>query len=842
MLDLETRRRIDTARDTLVGKVPDPKSQVEQITFALIYKFMDDMDAEAEELGGARAFFTGEFARYRWPVLLHSGLGGHETLNRYEEAIRRMGRNDGLPPLFRDIFDNAALPYRDPATLREFLRVIDRFEYDHSERLGDAFEYLLSIMGAQGDAGQFRTPRHLIDFIVAVLDPQKHESVLDPACGTAGFLVSAWKHVRVAAAGADGAGALTPDERARIADGFRGYDISPDMVRLSRVNLYLHGFARPAVHEYDTLTSDERWNERADVILANPPFMSPRGGIRPHARFSIDSKRSEALFVDYIAEHLNPGGRAGVIVPEGVVFQRQKAYRQLRRLLLDECLVAVVSLPAGVFKPYSGVKTSILLLDRVLARRADGVAFLRIANDGFELGDQRRPIKGGQLKRARAEIADYLRRLRAGESLEGWDSELGWIVPRERIVADANCDLSGERYRETGAGASEWPMVPLGEACTINPRKSLLRDIDPTTRVSFVPMSDLEEHSISFRPLQEKVLSDVSSSYTYFADNDVLVARVTPCFENGKAGIARGLVNGIGFGSSEFYVLRCNGAALPEWIYYSIMRPEFRDTAIAQMTGTGGLQRVPRSVVSEFEIPLPPLEVQREIVAEIEGYQRVIDGARAVVEHYRPRVPVDPDWPLVALGDANLFRVESGGTPRSGVNEYWNGDVFWATLVDLPQQDFITEISETQRTISEAGLKESSAKLIPENSVVVSTRATIGRIAINRVPLATNQGFKNVVIADSSRAVPEYISLALTKLVPTMKAWASGGTFKELSKSKFCELRIPLPPLETQRAIVAELEAERALVESSRELMARMDGRIEAAVARVWGGGGEGAS
>lgn len=829
MLDLETRRRIDTARDILVGKVPDPKSQVEQITFALIYKFMDDMDAEAEELGGERAFFTGEFARYRWPVLLHSGLGGHETLNRYEEAIRRMGRNDGLPPLFRDIFDNAALPYRDPATLREFLRVIDRFEYDHSERLGDAFEYLLSIMGAQGDAGQFRTPRHLIDFIVAVLDPQKHESVLDPACGTAGFLVSAWKHVRAAAAGADGAGALTPDERARIAGGFRGYDISPDMVRLSRVNLYLHGFARPAVHEYDTLTSDERWNERADVILANPPFMSPRGGIRPHARFSIDSKRSEALFVDYIAEHLNPGGRAGVIVPEGVVFQRQKAYRQLRRLLLDECLVAVVSLPAGVFKPYSGVKTSILLLDRALARRADGVAFLRIANDGFELGDQRRPIEGGQLGWARAEIAEYLRRLRAGETLDGWDSELGWIVPRERIAADANCDLSGERYRETGAGASEWPMVPLGECCTINPRKSLLRDIDPTTRVSFVPMSDLEEHSISFRPLQEKVLSDVSSSYTYFADNDVLVARVTPCFENGKAGIARGLVNGIGFGSSEFYVLRCNGAALPEWIYYSVMRPEFRDTAIAQMTGTGGLQRVPRSVVSEFAIPLPPLEVQREIVAEIEGYQRVIDGARAVVEHYRPRVPVDPDWPLVALGDASEV-IAGQSPPGESYNTEKIGIAFYQGKVDFgehslePPQKWTTD----PRKFAEA------------EDTVMSVRAPVGPVNLVPERICIGRGLA-AIRANPESALPSYVFYILRGMEEKITG-TTGATFPSINKRDIEAINIPLPPLETQRAIVAELEAERALVESSRELMARMDGRIEAAVARVWGGGGEGAS
>jgi type I restriction enzyme M protein len=187
MLDSDTKRRIDTARDILVGKVPDPKSQVEQITIVLIYKFMDDMDAESEELGGQRKFFTGDFARYGWAKLMRSGLGGHETLNLYAEAIARMPENPGIPLLFRDIFKNAFLPYRDPETLRSFLKVIDEFSYDHSERLGDAFEYLLSVLGSQGDAGQFRTPRHIIDFIVSIVDPRKNETILDPACGTAGF-------------------------------------------------------------------------------------------------------------------------------------------------------------------------------------------------------------------------------------------------------------------------------------------------------------------------------------------------------------------------------------------------------------------------------------------------------------------------------------------------------------------------------------------------------------------------------------------------------------------------------------------------------------------------------
>jgi type I restriction enzyme M protein len=631
MLDTDTKRRIDTARDILVGKVPDPKSQVEQITIALIYKFMDDMDADSEELGGSRKFFANGYARYGWSKLMRSGLGGHETLNLYAEAIAKMPENPGIPPLFRDIFKNAYLPYRDPETLRAFLKIIDEFEYDHSERLGDAFEYLLSVLGSQGDAGQFRTPRHIIDFIVAVVDPRKTETVLDPACGTAGFLISSWKHILQANTDADGHSTLTPDDRGRLAQNFKGYDISPDMVRLSLVNLYLHGFTDPHIFEYDTLTSQERWNEYADVILANPPFMSPKGGIKPHNRFSVQSKRSEVLFVDYMAEHLTPGGRAGIIVPEGVIFQSQTAYKQLRKLLVEESLVAVVSLPAGVFNPYSGVKTSILILDKSLAKQSATIGFFRIENDGFGLGAQRREIARNDLPQARAEIAEYLRRVRAREPVEEFTPTLGLVVPKEKIGANGDYNLSGERYR---AGAAS-------------------------------------NHS----------------------------------------------------------------------------------------------------------------------------------------------------FPLILLGDDTLFQVESGGTPKSDVEEYWGGGIPWATLVDLPPSNFITQITSTQRTISEKGLRKSSAKMIPANSVIVSTRATIGRIAINRVPIATNQGFKNVVIGDPQRAMTEYVALALTKQVPTMQAWATGGTFAEISKTKFCELQIPLPPLNVQKEIVAKIEGYQKVIDGARAVL-----------------------
>jgi type I restriction enzyme M protein len=516
MLDNNTKQRIDSARDILVGKVPDPKSQVEQITIALIYKFMDDMDAEAEELGGRRTFFSGEFAQYSWAKLMTPGRGGHEVLNLYAEAITKMTENEGIPLLFREIFKNAYLPYRDPETLKSFLKIINEFRYDHSERLGDAFEYLLSVLGSQGDAGQFRTPRHIIEFMVQLVDPQKGDSILDPACGTAGFLISSYKHILAANAnnGRPGA-ALTPDERTRLLHNIQGYDISPDMVRLSLVNLYLHGFSDPHIYEYDTLTSEERWHQYFDVILANPPFMSPTGGIRPHNRFSIKSKRSEVLFVDYIAEHLAPGGRAAVIVPEGIIFQSQNAYKKLRKLLVENYLVGVVSLPPGVFNPYSGVKTSILWLDKTLARQTEQIAFVKIENDGFDLGAQRRAVKQNDLPAALAALTTYKASLSDGTPFVADSHERLLLVDRSEVAENGDYNLSGERYRQTLLVTAQFPLVELGKVAEVNPSKSEVKTLDMATEISFLPMADLNENDINFRPKEKRRIGEVIKGYTF---------------------------------------------------------------------------------------------------------------------------------------------------------------------------------------------------------------------------------------------------------------------------------------------------------------------------------------
>ncbi len=830
MLDTETKRRIDTARDILVGKVPDPKSQVEQITIALIYKFMDDMDAEAEELGGKRKFFTGDYARYGWAKLMDRGLGGHEMLALYAEGITKMPENPGIPLLFREIFKNAFLPYRDPETLKAFLKTIDEFSYDHSERLGDAFEYLLSVLGSQGDAGQFRTPRHIIDFMVAVVDPRKTETVLDPACGTAGFLISSYKHILRANTETP----LTPDERGRLAQNFKGYDISPDMVRLSLVNLYLHGFTDPHIYEYDTLTSEERWNEYADVILANPPFMSPKGGIKPHKRFSIQAKRSEVLFVDYMAEHLTPAGRAAIIVPEGIIFQSQTAYKDLRRMLVENYLVAVVSLPAGCFNPYSGVKTSILILDKAIARQSQTIAFFKVENDGFGLGAQRRAIEKNDLPQVQAELTAYLQALRSGHAVDESQPSCGLIVPKEKIAANGDYNLSGERYREGSARTSNYPTVPIGDICELYNGRAFKPEDWENADSGGIPIVRIQN------------LNNADSSFNYFT-GEVSEKNI---INNGELLFSWSGSRGTSFGA---HIWKGQKAVLNQHIF----KVGFDVTRVTKMYllhalnkaveeveenlhGGVGLVHITKGNLERIEIPLPPLEVQKEIVAEIEGYQKVINGARAVLDHYRPHIPIHPDWPIPTF-EAAPFQIidgDRGANYPSKEDFSPSGHCLFLNTKNVRSDGFKFDELEFITAEKDNALRKGK---LERGDVLLTTRGTIGNTALydNSVKfdhIRINSGML-IFRPDTTQLLSSYLFhfFQSDNFRSQREAISSGSAQPQLPIRSLNEAKIPIPSLDTQQAIVAEIEAEQSLVNGNRELITRFEKKIQATLARIWG-------
>ena len=828
MLDTETKRRIDTARDILVGKVPDPKSQVEQITIALIYKFMDDMDAESEEFGGKRKFFTGDFARYGWAKLMRSGLGGHETLNLYAEGITKMPENPGIPLLFRDIFKNAYLPYRDPETLKMFLKIIDEFTYDHSERLGDAFEYLLSVLGSQGDAGQFRTPRHIIDFIVAVIDPKKTETVLDPACGTAGFLISSYKHILKANTDAKGNSTLTPDEKGRLAKNFSGYDISPDMVRLSLVNLYLHGFPDPHVVEYDTLTSLDRWNEYADVILANPPFMSPKGGIKPHNRFSVQSKRSEVLFVDYMAEHLTPSGRAGIIVPEGIIFQSQKAYKQLRKMLVEEYLVAVVSLPAGVFNPYSGVKTSILILDKSLAKKTNAIAFFKVENDGFGLGAQRREIEKNDLPAAANFLKSWLQSIRSTAAISSIPNAL--TVEKEKIAANGDYNLSGERYRENGVRASSYPLVAIQDVAEVASGFGFPLDQQGKSdqEIPFLKVSDMNLPGNEIwitswnNTVSRKVLQQLRAKS--FPKGTVIFPKIGAAIATNKKRILT---------RESTYDNNVMGIVPRERIVREFLYALLQSFDLSDWASDSQPPSMRKSVVEAHEFPLPPLEVQKEIVAEIEGYQKVINGARAVLDNYRPHIPIHPDWPMVPL--FKVARAKNGFAFKSG--EYVSEGLRVMRIKNVQKGRVI---DDDPRFVALGRAKEFEEFGLKSGDILMSLTGNVGRVGRlepEHEPAVLNQRVAHIGLIAKGQILSGFLFAILDsdRFENDAIRGANGMAQANLSSRWVDDYEIPLPPLATQQAIVAEIEAEQALVAANRELIARFEKKIQATLARVWG-------
>ena len=631
MLDQTTKRKLDSARQILVGKVPDPKQQVDQITNALIYKFMDDMDHENEEVGLKTQFFVEEWKKYSWTKLLDNKLSGQERLDLYVQAISNMSKNPHIPQLFRDIFKGAFLPYRDPRTLSLFLKEINEFTYEHSENLGNAFEYLLSILGSQGDAGQFRTPRHIIDFIVDVVDPKKNETILDPACGTAGFLISTYKHILKQ----NKEKSLTPDEKLRLMNNLAGYDISPDMVKLALVNMYLHGFPEPKIYEYDTLSSEKRWDENFDVIMANPPFMTPKGGIVPHKRFSIQANRAEVLFVDYIVEHLTIKGRAGIIVPEGVIFQSNNAYTQLRKKLVEDGLFAVVSLPAGVFNPYAGVKTSILLFDNEISKKTKSFLFLKIQNDGFDLGAQRREHNKNDLPLALEIIKKYKTALNDNKDFEFNESEkqIAHLVSKEKIIATGDYNLSGDRYKEViGFANQKWEMVELGEVCEIyngSTPKRTEKGYWENGQIPWFTIDDIREQGRIIKYTKQSITESgfENSSVKLLPKNSVLLCCTASVGEFAYTEIeltTNQQFNGLVV--KKEFIDKLN----PKFLFQ--ISSTFK-SELERLSGKTSFNFVSVGTLKKIKIPLPPIEVQKEIVEQIEIKQSAIDHAKTIISN-----------------------------------------------------------------------------------------------------------------------------------------------------------------------------------------------------------------
>lgn len=444
------------------GGVNNPMASIEQISYLLFLRLLTEKDEVLGRLDRKyKRIFSGDWARFAWGNFVT--LTGDELFEAIRAAIESLHELPSLSATGKLLFQRATLKIYDRPTLRAVVQGINEMDlaaHDGVDIKGDMYEYLLSRLAVSGTNGQFRTPRHIIDMIVSLVDPGPSLRICDPACGTAGFLVSAYNHIlrkktskgSLARGHVDGDLLTTAEWKFMEEQAFSGYDNDAEMVKIAIMNLYLHRLEKAGIEFHNPLTTGKGGTYPGltfDAILANPPFAGKvqAESILSDLNHGLNTRATELLFVKWFIDHLTPGGRAGVIVPNGVLFGSTKAARKVRELLLTECeLQAVVSMPSGVFRPYAGVSTAVLVFRK---RQGKGerapdpfVWFYDLTADGFSLDDKRTPT-------AANDIPDLLAKWPKRE--EGPNS---FRVSVARIVEN-ELSLAVGRYREAKVEAKE---------------------------------------------------------------------------------------------------------------------------------------------------------------------------------------------------------------------------------------------------------------------------------------------------------------------------------------------------------------------------------------------------
>jgi type I restriction enzyme M protein len=813
MLDKETKNKIDDLRQILVGKITDPRSQVEQITNALLYKFMDDMDEDSISLGGVPSYFVNEYKKYSWKILLNEKTSGEERVKIYAEAIEKMYFNENLPQTFREIFKNSTLPFKEAKVFNKFITRINDFKYSNSESLGDAFEYLLSFMGKQGDAGQFRTPRHIIDFLVELINPEKKDKILDPASGTAGFLISAYKHILNQNKKKTPGDLLNADDRKNIANNLNGYDISPEFLKVSLMNMFLHKFNNPNIFEYDTLSDDNKWNEYFDIILANPPFFSPKGGITPHNRFSIKSKRAEVLFTDYIDEHLKPNGRAGIIVPEGVIFRNDVGYKSLRIKLIKNSLIGVISLPAGIFEPYSRVKTSILILDKKQKKKVDYIFFGKINNDGFSLTTNRSPID-------KNDIPDIKSRIK---KLDFSDEKKLKKIKIDQII-EGNIR---EHIAEIIENKSIYDFKTLGEVADVKSGNPAPQDkkLFSNGEFPFIRTSDvgiIKEGSIYSS--RDYLNLEGIKNLKKFSKGSILFPK------SGASTLLnhRVIMEIDGYVSSHLAVIKGNKEkVLDKYLFYLLKKVDSKDLVANPSYPSLNLDEI-----EKIEVPIPDLITQNQIVEELDGYQKIIDGCRQVIENYKPSIDVDPSWELFELKEICEKITDGSHNPpkeKIGSENYmlsskniFNNQLNFKKPREISLDDFKIENKRTD---------------VKEGDILLTIVGTIGRsLVVEKNNNFTLQRSVAVIKVKKDIVNPYFINFILqtNHYQKILNDGAHGVAQQGIYLKSIGSIKFPLPSLEVQNSITNKIKNEIELVEKNKLISSIFEVKIKNKIDKIW--------
>jgi type I restriction enzyme M protein len=448
MLDTNLKLKINKLWDKFwSGGLSNPITAIEQMSYLIFMKKLEDEDEKRIREAG----FTGE--KYVSIFEGHKDCKWSNWITKPAEIIIDHVRDKVFPfmrnlgdgnSLYKEYMKGANFGIPTASLLIEAVNIINdiHIKEQNQDTQGDIYEYLLSELTTAGKSGQFRTPRHIIEMMVKLTNPEKGEKILDPACGTAGFLVATYKHI-LQVNKKEGISVLTPNKKKLLDENsIFGYDFDETMTRIALMNLMMHGIKKPNIERANTLSDAEpRISDNSyEVILANPPFKGSLNKAEISKRFMIKTTKTELLFLELMYLALSPSGRCAVIVPEGVLFGNSGAHKRIREILLEDCrLDAVISMPSGVFKPYAGVSTAVLFFTK--GEPTNKVWFYKMETDGFSLDDKRTEIE-------KNDIPEILEKFKNRKKESNDDrKKKHFFVPVEEIKEN-NYDLSISKYKE----------------------------------------------------------------------------------------------------------------------------------------------------------------------------------------------------------------------------------------------------------------------------------------------------------------------------------------------------------------------------------------------------------
>lgn len=473
MITGEIKSKIDKIWNTFwTGGIANPLTVIEQFTFLLFIRRLDEEQTAKEKQANLLKvavkdpIFEEKFYPFRWTRML--GLDPENRFNLFTKPsideltvfdhMKSVGEKGGV---FGEYMKGATFMIGSPRLLDQVVQLISEIPMEGRDTKGDLYEYMLGKIASAGQNGQFRTPRHIIKMMVDMVKPQKEDTICDPSSGTAGFLVSAGEHLHEKHADWFNEKEFRDHYNSNM---FTGVEFDPTMIRIGAMNLQLHGIKHPKLVAKDSLSeSNAEMREQFSLILANPPFTGSLDydSVESSILKTVKTKKTELLFLGLILRMLKIGGRAAVIVPQGVQFGSSNAHKSIRREIIEkQKLDAVISLPSGVFKPYAGVSTAILLFTKTESGGTDNVWFYDVKADGFSLDDQRKETKENDI----SDVIERWKNLPKEKNRKRTDKS--FLVPFNEIKAN-DWDLSINRYKEV-----EYEEVKY------DPPKKIIADIE----------------------------------------------------------------------------------------------------------------------------------------------------------------------------------------------------------------------------------------------------------------------------------------------------------------------------------------------------------------------------